>query len=84
MHELRCTGYDMFMTKYTDDQIETIQSVVDRVAGYQDGAPETTVADELRRGFAEAEIEVGSDDVERLATAIDAAAGDVSAADTIA
>ena len=50
---------------------EAIQAVVDRVTSYQDGAPEGTVADELRSGFQEAGVDVAEQDVARLAAAIE-------------
>ena len=40
----------------SSDQLEAIQVVVDRVTSWQDGAPEGTVAQELRDGFAEAGV----------------------------
>jgi hypothetical protein len=67
------------MSTPNQDQLKAIQNVVDRVAGYQDGAPASTVAEELRKGFAEAGVDVSDDQVDRLATAIDDADGDVSA-----
>lgn len=67
----------------TPEEIEAIQNVVDRVAAYQDGAPERTVEQELREGLEEAGITLEDDDVQRLATAIDEADGDVSARDVL-
>ena len=45
-------GYDRGMTdEQTDEKMETIQAVVDRVSSWQDGATEGTVEGELRDGF---------------------------------
>ncbi|GAA1725186.1 hypothetical protein [Aeromicrobium alkaliterrae] len=71
------------MSTFTDDQLEAIQNVVDRVASYQDGAPSGTVAEELRKGFDEAGVTVEEDQLDRLAQAIDAADGDVTASDVL-
>ncbi|MBZ5738963.1 hypothetical protein [Nocardioides mangrovi] len=67
----------------TDERIEAIQAVVDRVSSYQDGAPEGTVANELRDGFGEAEVDVSDDEVTRLADAIEEAHGTVSAEEVL-
>lgn len=71
------------MSDYTDEEIQTVQGVLDRVSSYQDGAPEGTVLAELRKGFDEAGIEVEADDLQKLADAIDEDAGEVSAADVL-
>lgn len=68
---------------YGTTEIEAIQAVVDRVSSYQDGAPEGTVAKELRDGLNEADVEVSEDDRHRLVEAIEADAGEVSAADVL-
>ena len=67
----------------SDDKMEAIQAVVDRVAAYQDGAPEKTVATELRSGLSEAGVDVADDDVEKLAAAIESEHGSISAADIL-
>ncbi|MEG9226541.1 hypothetical protein [Aeromicrobium sp. Sec7.5] len=71
------------MSTLTDEQLTAIQNVVDRVANYQDGAPEGTVAEELRKGLDEAGVTLDGDQVDRLAKAIDDADGDVSASDVL-
>ncbi|WP_447646257.1 hypothetical protein [Nocardioides zeae] len=71
------------MSDYTDEQIETIQAVVDRVSSWQDGAPEGTVAQELTKGFDEAGIAVPEHDQARLADAIQDAHGEVKAAEVL-
>jgi hypothetical protein len=68
----------------SDERTETIQAVVDRVSSWQDGAPEGTVEEELRKGFAEAGVDVEPDDVRRLADAIEQRHGAVSAEEVLA
>ena len=64
----------------TNDHLEAVQNVVDRVSSYQDGATEGTVEAELRAGFEEAGVSVEAADVTRLAEAIESANGAVDAA----
>ena len=69
------------MTSTRDSaELEAIQSVVDRVSSYQDGAPEGTVERELRKALGETDVELTDDDVVKLATAIEAEHGSVDAA----
>ena len=68
---------------YSKDEIEAVQAVVDRVSSYQDGAPEGTVEKELRDGLSQAGIEINSDDVSRLAAAIEDEHGSVDAGSVI-
>ena len=65
---------------YSDEQLEAIQAVVDRVTSWQDGATEGTVVEELRRGLDEVGVQVEESDVARLADAIEARHGAISAA----
>jgi hypothetical protein len=67
----------------TDEKMETIQAVVDRVTSWQDGATEGTVEHELRDGFREAGVDVPDDDVKRLADAIQDEHGAVSAQEVL-
>ncbi len=76
-------GYVVGMSDYESEQIEAIQAVVDRVSSYQDGATETTVEEELRKGFDEVAVEVQPDDVVKLAEAINADDGDVTASEVL-
>ena len=62
----------------SDERTEAIQAVVDRVTSWQDGAPEGTVENELRKGFGEAGVDVTDDDVRTLAEAIEDRHGAVS------
>lgn len=73
-------GYEQVMS---NEEIEAVQAVVDRVSAYQDGAPEGTVEKELRSGFEEAGVTLDDAEVTRLAEAIDANDGNVSAADVL-
>jgi hypothetical protein len=68
----------------TDEKQEAIQAVVDRVTSWQDGATESTVESELRKGFTEAGVEVPDGDVSKLAEAIESEHGAVSASDVLA
>lgn len=65
------------------EKMEAVQAVVDRVTSWQDGAPEGTVEQELRDGFAEAGVDVPDDDVRKLADAIQDEHGAVSAQDVL-
>lgn len=66
-----------------DERLEAIQAVVDRVTSWQDGAPEGTVADELRRGAGEVGVDMSDDEVRRLADEIEDRHGAVSAAEVL-
>lgn len=68
---------------HSSERLEAIQAVVDRVTSWQDGATEGTVADELRKGFGEAGVDVPDEDVTRLADAIESRHGAVSAAEVL-
>lgn len=74
------SGYAVGMS---DERIEAVQAVVDRVSSYQDGAPEGTVEKELRAGIAETGVEVSDAEVARLAEAIEAKHGAISASDVL-
>lgn len=67
----------------TNEELEAIQAVVDRVTSWQDGATEGTVEQELRDGFAEAGVDVPDEDVRRLADAIQDRHGAISAAEVL-
>lgn len=67
----------------SDEKTEAIQAVVDRTSSYQDGAPEGTVDDELRDGFAEAGVEVSEQDRRKLADAIESRHGSVDVTDVL-
>lgn len=71
------------MSEYDNDELEAIQTVVNHVSAYQDGATQQTVEEELRKGFDEVGIEVERSHVQALATAIHEEDGDVSAADVL-
>jgi hypothetical protein len=67
----------------TDEKMEAIQAVVDRVSSWQDGATEGTVEQELRTGLAEVGVDVTDDEVRRLTDAIASRHGAVSAAEVL-
>lgn len=67
----------------TNENTEAVQAVVDRVSSYQDGAPEGTVEQELRSGLEEAGVTLDDGDITKLATAIESAHGNVSAAEVL-
>jgi hypothetical protein len=67
----------------TDDKMEAVQAVVDRVSSWQDGATEGTVAEELRKGASEVGIELSDDEITRLADAIESEHGAVSAGEVL-
>jgi hypothetical protein len=67
----------------SDERIEAVQAVVDRVSSYQDGAPEGTVEKELRTGLSEVGVDLSDDEVKRLADAIESEHGSVSASDVL-
>lgn len=71
------------MTERSSEEMEAVQAVVDRVTSWQDGATEGTVAEELRKGFAEAGVDVSDDEVARLADAIEDEHGAIDAADVL-
>lgn len=67
----------------TDERMEAIQAVVDRVTSWQDGATESTVENELRDGFSQTGVDVSDQDIRRLADAIEDKHGAVSAEDVL-
>ncbi|WP_028473999.1 hypothetical protein [Nocardioides alkalitolerans] len=71
------------MTDYSPEELETVQAVVDRVSSWQDGATESTVDAELKKGFEEAGIEISEADRAKLADAIQEEHGEVSASEVL-
>lgn len=67
----------------TDERLEAIQAVVDRVTSWQDGATEGTVAEELRRGAGEVGVDLSDEEVDKLADVIEDRHGAVSAAEVL-
>lgn len=77
-------GYAATMSEqHSTEKLEAIQAVVDRVTSWQDGATEDTVEHELRNGLGEAGVDVPDADIVRLADAIQAEHGTVSAAEVL-
>lgn len=79
-----CEGRTGYANAMSNERIEAVQAVVDRVSSYQDGATERTVAKELRDGFAEVGVDVSDTEVQQLADAIESGHGSVSASDVLA
>ena len=63
----------------SNENLEAVQNVVDRVSSYQESAPEGTVEKELRAGLDEAGVTLDDAAVTRLVDAIEADAGTVDA-----
>ena len=63
----------------SNENLEAVQAVVDRVSSYQESAPEGTVEKELRTGLDEAGVSLEDADVARLVDAIEADTGAVDA-----
>jgi len=76
-------GYRGHMTTRTDEELDAIQNVVDRVASWQDGATEDTVEDELRKGVDEVGVVLEDDDIRTLAAAIEAEHGRVDVTEVL-
>jgi len=72
------------MDTHTSEQLEAVQNVVDRVTSWQDGAPEGTVADELRKGLDEAGVSLDDGQVAALASAIEDRHGAIDASEVLA
>jgi hypothetical protein len=68
----------------SNEKMEAIQAVVDRVTSWQDGATEGTVQAELRSGFEQAGVDVPDDQVKRLADAIESRHGAIDAEQVLA
>lgn len=80
MRDPGVAGYGLGMTH---ENTEAVQAVVDRVSSYQDGAPESTVEDELRNGLVEAGVTLEDGQVSRLASAIEDQHGKVDVASVL-
>lgn len=74
---------DGYVGGMSDEKMEAVQAVVDRVSSWQDGATEGTVEKELRDGFAEVGVDVSDEDVKKLADAIQDEHGAVSAQEVL-
>jgi len=56
----------------SNERTEAIQNVAERVQSWHYSAEEGVVEDELRKGFEEAGVDVGDDEVAKLVSAIEA------------
>ncbi|HCB07358.1 MAG TPA: hypothetical protein PLZ93_02600 [Nocardioides sp.] len=71
------------MTPRSNEEFDAIQNVVDRVTSWQDGATESTIEDELRKGVAEVGVALDDADIATLASAIETEHGRVVASDVL-
>jgi hypothetical protein len=71
------------MTAHSSEELEAIQSVVDRVTSWQDGATERTVESELRNGLEETGVELDDQEVAALASAIEDQHGAIRALEVL-
>jgi len=71
------------MSTRRNGELQAVQNVVDRVGSWQDGATESTIAEELRKGLDQAGVELADDEVATLAAAIEAEHGAVDAAEVL-
>ena len=62
---------DGMSQRHDSERIEAVQAVVDRVSSYQDGAPDSTVESELRKGLDEAGVSLETNELSALAEAIE-------------
>ena len=72
------------MTEYSNEKLEAVQAVVDRVSSWQETATEGTVAEELRKGASEVGVDLNDDEIARLTDAIENQQGNVDAASVLA
>lgn len=56
----------------SNEELEAMQAVVQRVVSYQDGATEGTTEKELRSAFGETDIDPTEDEITKLVDAIEA------------
>ncbi|MCL3837237.1 hypothetical protein [Aeromicrobium duanguangcaii] len=68
------------MTDLTPEKLELIQTVVNHVGAYQDGAPAGTIGEELRRGLGKVELTLDDAHIDALARAMDDADGTIDVA----
>lgn len=68
---------------YTDEELEVIQHVVERVGANWDGATIETVEEKLRDALNEADAHVDQTDVKALAAAIESNQGTVDVSSII-
>jgi len=68
---------------YTDEELEAIQHVVERVGANWDGATTETVEEKLRDALSEAGADIDQTDVATLAAAIESDHGTVDVSSVI-
>lgn len=60
------------MTNHSDEKLNALQGLVERVASYQESAPEGTIEKELRDALAQTDLELSDEEIVTVADAIDA------------
>ena len=58
--------------RHSDETMTALQGVVERVASYQEAAPDGTVEKELREALASTDLELSDDEIRTLTEAIEA------------
>lgn len=61
----------------SNERIQVIQAVAERVESYQESAEEGVIEKELRSALAETDVEVSDDEVARLVQAIESGEGNI-------
>jgi hypothetical protein len=67
----------------SEEKIQAVQAVVDRMTSYQDGAPEGTVEKELREALRETDVTLSNDQVASLVASIEDGEGTVSVSEIL-
>ena len=67
----------------SEEKIQAVQAVVDRMTSYQDGAPEGTVEKELREALRETDVTLSDDQIASLVASIEDGEGTVSVSEIL-
>lgn len=67
----------------SEEKIQAVQAVVDRMTSYQDGAPEGTVEKELREALDETDVTLSDDQIASLVASIEDGEGTVSVSEIL-
>lgn len=68
---------------YTEEQLEAVQHVVERVGANWDGATTETIEAQLREAIGETDVALADGEIHALASAIEANHGTVAAASVL-
>lgn len=60
------------MTDHSEEKLTALQGVVERVASYEETAPQGTIEEKLRNAIADTDLEVSDAEITTIAEAIDA------------